>query len=285
MLYRSPTVKETLLQTIRFLRKAKGAFDTRPGNSFPRAPFLVNSPKLLRSYYFKKYCAQPFNPELDSACKVFGLEEQLQEFRALGITKIEINTSDIDLLDKYLVKEDNCTVPFEDDFVSKLYNDYGIIELVSAYYGRQAKFREEAHIVIDEMTKYKHNPPPSDIFHSDSFRQVSVMILLNDITSNDIHMEYCEKSHLTQQQSYVRQYINQEQVRKSFNVKSLTGSRGSCYIFDTEGLHRGLYKEGFGIRRIFHHNFHPGTYKSVSSYNPLVLADKFENKNIQNALR
>ena len=93
------------------------------------------------------------------------------------------------------------------------------------------------------------------------------MILLNDLVEDSIHMEYCLGSHHQQEETYDRRRRVQENIRKNFDVKKLIGLRGTVFIFDTEGFHRGNYRLDVGsnadFRYMLHANFHPGIYKKI----------------------
>jgi hypothetical protein len=139
-----------------------------------------------------------------------------------------------------------------------------LISLVSEYYGRQAYYR---NLPVFTQTSVPDNyaTDPTYKFHVDyGLRQVSLMMLLSDVTESDTHMQYALKSHLDRlPQSMVedRFSYSDEIVEKKYSLLPLIGKRGTLFIFDAgNGLHRAFPKPN-SHRRILHMNLTSGHYK------------------------
>lgn len=235
---------------------------------------LYNSPRFMRTSFWRWYgldkCADEYVDFLPA--HLLSAVNNLQEN---GIAELQSISSDV--IDEFL--ESNallvsknwfCNCDFMDPFFQQVLSDTQLVELVSAYYRRPAFFREEPTLNVLNKTDPALANKPSRVFHSDGYRQVSMMLLLNDISADDIHMEYCLSSHIDQQQSYDRRLLDQEIIDKRYPRKSLVGKRGTVFVFDTEGFHKGFYeleKEGtVEYRAILHVNMHPGIYRKLNRY-------------------
>jgi hypothetical protein len=148
-------------------------------------------------------------------------------------------------------------VSFADERLHELFFDADLCALVCRYYGRQAFYRDNP-TVHKELTRPESTPLISGVFHSDGYRQISFMLLLNDLAISDTHMEYAKGSHAQQQPSYERNEIDQAAVAREFEIVHLIGPKGTLYVFDAEGLHRGAYHRG-GQRQMLHVNITTGT--------------------------
>lgn len=149
------------------------------------------------------------------------------------------------------------SVSFSDERLHEVLFDPAICGIVCNYYGRQGFYRDNP-TVHREHTTADSMPLVSGVFHSDGYRQISFMLLLADMTESDTHMEFAKGSHRSQQPSYDLTAIDQDAVPREFEIVHLVGPKGTLYMFDTEGLHRGAYRAG-GRREILHVNITPGT--------------------------
>jgi hypothetical protein len=149
-------------------------------------------------------------------------------------------------------------VSFSDRRLHEILFDPEICAIICNYYGRQAFYRDNP-TVHKERTDPGSKPLISGVFHSDSYRQISFMLLLCDLTEHDTHMEYAKGSHVHRQPSYDRTRIDQDAVLREFEIAHVIGSKGKLFVFDTEGLHRGAYHRN-GRREIFHVNITTGTW-------------------------
>lgn len=233
--------------------------------------FYYNSPKFVRTYLWKKNNLDISHLN-DAFIKDSIFSDNLLELKDYGITKFaKIESSKLDpLLNTYQIdKTRNNTIHLSLDsaLVRSVIKDLKILEFLSEYYGGCAYLRENPTISCLVKNDPKLHDKPSRIYHSDGYRQVSLMMLLNDIDDTNIHMEYCLSSHKKQQLTYDRRRLNQEAISKTFKKFHLTGRKGSLFIFDTEGFHKGAYNLDKGkpedYRIMMHANFHPGIYEKI----------------------
>lgn len=203
-------------------------------------------------------------------------ERHLETLRRTGIVVVERNfaafadyvraryfSADFELpADSPLRKnglEISHSVSFADRRLHEVLFDPEICGIVCNYYGRQAYYRDNP-TVHKERSHPGSTPLISGVFHSDAYRQISFMLLLSDLAESDTHMEFAKGSHHQRQPSYDRAHIDQAAVTREFDIAHVVGKKGTLYIFDTEGLHRGAYHTGTG-REIFHVNITTGTLR------------------------
>ena len=183
-----------------------------------------------------------------------------------GITKIKVNN--VDILSEVLnFKKEKFNYKYSIAFSSKIFNEIitkTCTPIVSEYYGKTALTRENPTFQYWVKSGFNSWKIPSSIFHTDGYRQVSAMLLLNDLDKNDIHMEYCLKSHKDLPPTFDRDRILQEKVSQVFQIKKLIGKKGDIFIFDATGLHRAFHNLDVGLkndyRALIHQNFHFGLY-------------------------
>lgn len=234
---------------------------------------FYDSPRTMRSYLWTKYsldsCIRRDNTSDIGKRK----ENRLVRLCEDGIVKFcdidhKLIDSFVDRLNIEHSSNYSSSLDFCEPFLHKVLQETGVLALITEYYGGTAYFRERPTLNVLVKGDAALNSKPSRVFHSDGYRQVSIMLLLNDLNEADIHMEYCVGSHLTQQHTYDRRRLRQELIEDSFIKKKVIGPRGSLFVFDTEGFHRGLYQLQEGspedYRLILHANFHPGIYDKLA---------------------
>lgn len=160
------------------------------------------------------------------------------------------------------------SIPLTDSKLFEILFDPDLCAMICHYYGRQAYYRDYP-TVTKEVVNDASKKLISGVYHSDGFHQVSFMLLLNDLSMKDIHMEYAMGSHLDLQPSYNRWEIDQEQVAKEFQIAHVVGRKGSLFIFDSEGLHRRGYRP-HSTRAVFQINITPGVYLFTDPKYPSV---------------
>lgn len=254
-----------------------------------RASFLLLSPRIIQKVYWYLYKLGQEKTSANLPAPKYLSEASfnncLNEFKEKGITKWPKSFKSVlsqklvnNLRDKTGMNQ-TITLSFDHELSSKTILDTDICLLISHYYSNQSFFREEPTISHKSVLKKNFNKPDSYMFHSDGFRQVSVMLLLNDLNDKNVHMEYAIKSH-SQQQIYERRFLDQENLKKKYKIKKLVGKKGDLFIFDAEGLHRGVYGKNGKERLIFHLNFHPGTYCTLKkSFSYLIPKSISKSKN------
>lgn len=254
-----------------------------------RASFLLLSPRIIQKIYWNLYKLGQEKTSVKlpapNYLSIASFNNCLKEFKEKGVTKWPISFKSTlsqklinNLRDKTGINQ-TIKLPFDHELTLKTILNTDICLLISHYYSSQSFFREEPTINHKSVLKKNFNKPNSYMFHSDGFRQVSVMLLLNDLNDKNIHMEYVIKSHL-KQQIYERRFVDQENLKKQYRIKKLVGKKGDLFIFDAEGLHRGLYGKSGKERLIFHLNFHPGTYCTLKkSFSYLIPKSISKSKN------
>ena len=266
--YLERNARETLFEAARRGLRLFGAI--LKGRKALTIWFLYNMPSSVRAVFWRRFgldrCLDPSYGSQNN------FEPYLTELKSKGISKLPaLDTEILERLDKAWKKDfssnSSVSLPIESDLVDTIFRRSGLKHIVTAYYGREAFFRESPTLNVLVKSDPGLMQKPSRVFHADGFRQVSVMILLNDLSDDSIHMEYCLGSHSEQQASYDRRRLVQENIRKNYDTMKLVGPRGTVYIFDTEGFHRGNYVLDIGspsdFRYMLHANFHPGIYQRI----------------------
>ena len=237
--------------------------------SFPKtkhdiANILVFSPSFYRKYVFSKYKLNLVpNPVSSSS-----FPHVVPQLRSLGLCKLSSKALAPEFLEqlceRYPLKSCNkrhiSSLSVNDDLVKEIISTLHLFDIIDEYYLGSSYLREAPTVNYSDSSTQISEPVPSNIFHSDGYRQVSVMILLNDIDLNSVHMQYALCSHIQQQPTYMREFIKQDLVASLYSLYDLVGAAGSVFIFDTEGLHRGCYPNRGTARLMLHLNFNPGTY-------------------------
>jgi hypothetical protein len=228
---------------------------------------ILFAPSFIRKYYFKKFNLDMVTKPDTLIVSNKSYSSVIDNLRINGVSALpSLSKSTLSLiLERFPVpltssKRFIDNLQYSDTLLNKILTELSIIPIVSAYYRRPGFLREPPAFWFSNYELQTYCPLPSDIFHSDGFRQVSVMILLNKISESSVHMEYALRSHVEQQPTYMREFIIQSEVPKTYSIHSIVGSPGAAFIFDTEGLHRGVYPANGGARYMLHFNFHPGTY-------------------------
>jgi len=132
--------------------------------------------------------------------------------------------------------------------------------LIGAYYRRKFWLRNHPSIIwdseVDRMERYDQG-----LFHLDwCERQVSIIVLLNDVGENHTCTEFIPKSHKNSWLLLLDEDRNKDKFKKMaagyknrFGSVKFTGRAGDMFIMDAgNGLHRGNY----GLDRwMLHFNF------------------------------
>lgn len=275
-------------QQLRFWRLLVSAIGQPNRARSLRSLLLHSSPDFVRAMAWRYY-VEPLSDYRPIPMSSDG-SRYLEHLRRDGIVAIDRDFSSLAdyIRDRYFAAEYELpassrlranglqvshAVSFSDRRLHEILFDAELCAIVCNYYGRRAFYRDNP-TVHKEHTDPAAKPLISGVFHSDSYRQISFMLLLRDLTEHDTHMEYAKGSHRHRQPSYDRTRIDQAAVPHEFEIVPVIGAKGKLFIFDTEGLHRGAYHRG-GNREIFHVNITPGTwaftnekYESLASIFP-----------------
>lgn len=252
----------------------------------------VNSPAYRKLVATVFLTPQPFRSD---ACSEPVLQTLLQKFRENGIVQFDENYADLaDLLvAKYFENPvvENRDLTSEDYLVNlhspsdlqaglaswielsmlnptllKFFSNERLIKLVNDYYGRQAYYRN-LPVLSETSVRDSSAQDATYKFHVDyGLKQVSFMLLLNDVSMDDTHMVYANGSHLkTLPHSMVsdRYSFDDEIVFSKYQLTHVVGKKGTLFIFDAgNGLHRAMPKPGT-TRRILHMNMTTGHYMLI----------------------
>jgi hypothetical protein len=115
--------------------------------------------------------------------------------------------------------------------------------LLCNYYGRQAHYRE--HPTVNAMSAGAPGVDRSSSHvHCDGYRQITMMLLVNDITPSDTHLIYYRGTQEQPKINYERVAENAKQVEGREAILG-TGRAGTVIVFDSgSGYHRGEYLAG-----------------------------------------
>jgi len=260
-------------QHLRFWRSLLTAAGKRSVRHGVRSVLLLSSPAFVRALAWRHYVSP--RPDYRPVPLSTQAGRDLERLRQDGIVAVDRNFRELAdyIRDRYFAREFELpadsplrasglqvshSVSFADRRLHEVVFDPGICGVVCNYYGRQAYYRDNP-TVHKEYAAASSKPLISGVFHSDSYRQVSFMLLLRDLTEHDTHMEFAKGSHRQRQPSYDRAQIDQDAVAREFEIVHVVGTKGTLFIFDTEGLHRGAYHQDTH-REIFHVNVTSGAW-------------------------
>jgi hypothetical protein len=224
------------------------------------------SPKFIRKYLFYRFNLEKAPSSYKLSSDLTSLEvEALKALCFNGVVKLPFSLKeDIKRLQYQQISFDlgvHKSLELDDPLVRIIRDNKLLKNLGNKYYAGNFFIRENPTLHINTYKDYLGNPPPSDIYHADGFRQLSLMLLLHDLTVDDIYMKYALGSHINMQPTYDRSLLKQELVEKKFQILNVIGEIGDMFLFDTEGLHKGFYNK-FGKRAMIHWNFHCGIYEN-----------------------
>jgi hypothetical protein len=130
------------------------------------------------------------------------------------------------------------------------------------YYGRQPYFRN--HPVVQRLSYREGQPKDTDHgnrYHTDPLRQLSLMLLVSDAPAEGGHMVYAAGSHrrpMWRTGIYIPYDVAEAIARRSAPV-SLTGAKGTLFLFDASGVHRRILRPG--ARHMLHLNLTTGHHR------------------------
>jgi hypothetical protein len=232
--------------------------------------YLINfSPKILKKYLFHRYNLKEAPISFTKSKNLSSLEfETLKTLCLDGIVKLPLSFRDDVLRTNYhwknLNKSAHGSLELGDSLIKIIRENILLKNVTSCYYSGNLFIRENPTFHINTYQDYINNRPPSDVYHADGFRQLSVMLFLDDVSEQDIFMKYALGSHVNMQPTYDRSLIEQELVESKYQIFNVIGKVGDIFLFDTEGLHKGYYNK-YGKRAMIHWNFHSGIYKNKVS--------------------
>jgi hypothetical protein len=111
------------------------------------------------------------------------------------------------------------------------------------YYGRQAYYREHP-LLLGMSAGAAGVDRSSSRVHCDGYRQITLHLLVNDVSAEDTHLIYYTGTHKQPKLDYTRVPENSNLVAK-VPTKLGTGRAGTLTVFDSgSGYHAGEYKPG-----------------------------------------
>lgn len=152
-------------------------------------------------------------------------------------------------------------VSFKDPLLAPLIYDSELLGAVYNYYKRQAYYRNQPVIFRHQIKADDIEQNGIDIqgkFHLDFLHQITFMLLLDDITENDTHLQFAMGSHLDRHPTYDRYFLSDKQIAQKYQIKNCIGKKGTLVVFDAgNGYHRAFYQPG-SVRTILHFNLTAG---------------------------
>ena len=153
--------------------------------------------------------------------------------------------------------EISCNISFRDPNCKDLLFNEDIAAILHKYYRRQPYYRNQPH--IQKISYAGKNLIENGQFHVDHLHQLSIMLLVSDVTDKDTHMEFCLKSHrrqlLLEGVELPLDYCKEQAAK--YDLAKCTGPRGTVFLFDTSGYHRANYQAN-STRKILHLNYTTG---------------------------
>lgn len=152
-------------------------------------------------------------------------------------------------------------ISFKDNDLKEIFLSEELSGLIYNYLGRQPYYRNYPYVIFNRASSDTKDGIFQK-FHKDrGFHQITLMMLLNDITEADTHMQYALKSH--------KKWVNPKHIRDrysyddkdiydEFDILNCVGKKGTLFIFDAgNGFHKNVKVPGTQ-RNIFHANITTG---------------------------
>lgn len=153
----------------------------------------------------------------------------------------------------------NMNISFSDTNLQDLFFNEDLLGIVYNYYQRQPYYRNLPSLAKTEFTS-SNRIDIQGKFHLDGgLNQISFMLLTNDITEKDTHMQYALGSNNVDLPYNIDRFSWEDsQIEKKYEIYDLIGKKGTLFIFDAgNGFHRAVYKTGT-LRKMLHLNITTG---------------------------
>ncbi len=197
-----------------------------------------------------------------------------------GFSKVKLLHPDLFVLDankqdyRRYGTEIGAKISFKDPTLTPLFFDPYLTGVIYNYYRRQPYYRNQPFL---QKISYdgKATPNTNSNWHTDYLHQLSVMLLVSDVTKQDTHMEYASGSHRR-----IWPVGNRPEgivAEHRWPLFDAVGPKGTLFLFDAGGIHRAKYIGG-SSRKILHLNITTGhhiigerldrmdTWKALDSY-------------------
>lgn len=225
-------------------------------NRFLRAALLASyGPSFYKRSLWKRYLTP------DSSFDPIPLNDEFQRYLARlredGIVIIEGHFESVAVRLRGLLDEMGLKGYRRSDKVNDFIVDIGLVVpevvhmlahpqvcgLLCNYYGRQAYYREHPIIVASSAGAEGVDRTSSRV-HADGYRQITMQLLINDVTAEDSHLIYYAGSHKQPKFSVDREPSNKQLV-EGFRPVLGIGRAGTLVVFDSgSGYHCGKYEAG-----------------------------------------
>lgn len=148
---------------------------------------------------------------------------------------------------------------FKNPQLFRLFFHEDLMAMLNKHYQTQAYYRNLSAVINTSYNAQNNTEDIQGLFHLDGgLDQISIMLLVNDITENDTHMEFCLKSTHTKHKDISRFNKDQKEITNRYEITHCVGKAGTLYIFQAGiGYHRAVYKSG-SVRKMYHANFTAG---------------------------
>jgi hypothetical protein len=134
-------------------------------------------------------------------------------------------------------------VGFASPAVMKMLTNSDLTGLFCNYYGRQAYYREHP-LLVGMSSGAKGVDRSSSRVHCDGYRQLTLHLLVKDLSASDTHLTFYKGSHKEPKLDYTRVPENSKLVAGEHAVLG-TGQAGTLVLFDSgSGYHSGEYLPG-----------------------------------------
>lgn len=226
--------------------------------------FTINNIKLSKKFKLNNQWEESYNQLKNNG--VCFLPIKIKIPRELRDPNYFINTENYDdfiILKKKIPNFDQYgKSQIEINFNSKIFRlifSDNLRKLIHNYYQKEFWLRNAPVLIIDKESERKINHD-QNLFHLDHCeRQLSIMILLNDLTVENSHTQYISGSN---KKSWI--FINDnrncpkfkervQNIKNNSNLINIVGRSGDVILFDAgNGLHKAVYGKD---RAIIHLNF------------------------------
>lgn len=149
-------------------------------------------------------------------------------------------------------------ISFGDPYLYNWYFNHDLISLLGKMYSQQPYYRNQPIVQTYSFSK-EHSEDIAGKWHIDGgLNQITFMLLINDLTENDTHMQFAIKSVNKNHKILDRNRINGKKIESEYEIMKCIGKAGTLFIFQGGmGFHRAVYKKS-STRSVYHVNFTPG---------------------------
>ena len=170
----------------------------------------------------------------------------------------------------------NHLVGIDDKIVRGFIENEELISVLSLLFNGKIYLRNDPLIQVLNTSEKMTNGN----FHTDRYMQFSLMLLLEDVSEKQTHMEYCVNSQRRDPLDFIihKNFKEcEEHIKKNkFEIFKVIGKKGDAFLFNSTGIHRARYILNTK-RSIFHLNF-------TNGHNLIPFKIDFDKENIKNEI-